>query len=105
MTIVTLRILRKEIESANRGGFHKEICRIKFIYWTFVLTYTAWFAYELINISVPKILSGRKRFTDEIIDIAMLNIFVCIPILVVLSAHFMSYSSVSRLLKIVMALK
>jgi len=106
MTIITLRILRKEAEAVNRGGFRGEICRIKCIYWTFVITYTAWFTYELFIIVVPNLtLTHRKRFVDEIIDIVMLDLFVCAPIFVVLSAHFMSYSSVSRLLKIVMALR
>ena len=101
MTIIVLRLLQKETEVTAKPAFRKEICKIKVIYWTFVLTYTSWFLYEALIVIDPLILSTRTRFVDEIIDNAIMIVFVYVPISVVLCAHFLSYSSVSRLLKIV----
>ena len=69
-----------------------------------MLTYTSWLVYEAVMM-VPVIRVTKSRFLDEIIDIAILMVFDYLPILIVLTAHFMSYSSVGRLLKIVMTLK
>ena len=105
MTIVTLRMIQKETEVAGKPAYRGEICRIKVIYWTFVLTYAIWFLYDLVFAFYPNLMSNMSRFVVELNNMIIATILDYVPILIVLYAHFKSYSSVSRLLKIVMTQK
>ena len=53
----------------------------------------------------PSILSGQTEFTDEMLDITIIVLIDFVPVLIVAIAHFTSYSSVGRLLKIVKTLR
>ena len=53
----------------------------------------------------PELLSRQTQFVDNIIDMSILMLVDFVPILIVAIAHFTSYSSVGRLLKIVKTLK
>ena len=81
------------------------MCRIKLIYWTFVLTYSMSLVYSLTINIFPELLSRQTQFVDNIIDMSILMLVDFVPILIVAIAHFTSYSSVGRLLKIVKTLK
>ena len=52
-----------------------------------MLSYTTWLAYEA-AMMIPNIRSGKTRFVDELIDMAILMLFDYLPILIVLAAHF-----------------
>ena len=105
MTIMTLYLMHRETGLTYKKSFRAEMCRIKLIYWTFVLTYSLSLFYAIAIVIYPEMLSKQRQFVDDILDMSIMMVLDLVPILIVAIAHFTSYSSVGRLLKIVRTLK
>ena len=101
MTRITLQVLQKQVKEKDTT-FRKEICMIQLIFWTFFVTYSLGFAYNLLMVIFPRFLDKRTRFEDELLDIICFNVFDLIPIMVIMIAHFKSYSSINKILRLVM---
>ena len=100
MTHITLSVLRMQIKENADNEFRREICQVRLIFWTFFVTYSLGFAYNSIMVLAPNLISTRTRFIDEILDIACFIGFDLIPIAVIMCAHFKSYSSINRIVRL-----
>ena len=105
MTITTLYLMHRETGITYKKSFRAEMCRIKLIYWSFVLTYSISLVYSILILIYPEMLSKQRQFIDDILDMSIMMLLDFVPILIVAIAHFTSYSSVGRLLKVVRTLK
>ena len=66
------------------------------------MTYSLGFVYNLSMILFPRLIDTRSRFTDEVLDIVCMVILYLSPIMVIMSANFKSYSSVQRIVRLIL---
>ena len=57
MTITTLYLMHRETGITYKKSFRAEMCRIKLIYWTFVVTYSISLVYSILIMIFPGMLS------------------------------------------------
>ena len=95
ITILTLRLIRSNLNEI----FKSEMWRINFIYWSFIVSYTSWMFFDMLQMITPNN-DGENFYESCIIFILMPIVWDYIPILIVLFIHFKNVVSVNRLLKL-----